>query len=71
MSNDPFGSGLFVGAMTTFIVCAIVFIAVSASYDVYPRSVWEKEAVKNNAGEYNNKTGKFQWVTIKPESVCE
>ena len=63
--------GFVAGALTGLILCTIVFVWTAAICDVCPRAEWEKKAVAAGAGEYNNKTGKFQWVTIKPESVCE
>lgn len=62
----------FVVGATAGVICStLLFVAIVAAYDLRSAAVWHAEAVKVGAGEYNNKTCKFQWVNVKPESVCE
>ena len=56
--NDNDG-GLFLAAFVIgfFIGAIVIHFANNAR--------WENRAIENNAGQYNNKTGKFEWIVFE------
>lgn len=56
MNDDTFFAGIIVGAILSGMIIGFMVNGVT-------NSVWRADAVRNNVGEYNQKSGEFQWKT--------
>ena len=55
---SEYAKGLVTGLITALLVMLVLGLGWAEIYN----EKWRKEAISQNCGEYNSKTGEFQWI---------